>query len=275
MPVKPLQPREAIEGEIEFRRKLCEQQTGGKQYFEDEMSQERLVETLRSRMRTTQKDMKELWNIGVILNNYLEVGAERCQRSMAMEAMGLHGMATDLSEDMLKSKEFWAEKLGVRPEHVPGAVPADIHDLPFRDGTFDFVFCYEFLHHFPRPDEPIQEIARVLKPGGHFFFADEPFKKTLHLNLIKGRKLYSKGALRMGKLDQAIEYFLAEKRCNETEYGIIENDNITIQDWRRALKPFRQTRVTLRTVGDRWCTLDKPTIMHRLLGGQIRGVCQK
>ncbi|MFD8722479.1 methyltransferase domain-containing protein [Streptomyces sp. NPDC059629] len=43
-----------------------------------------------------------------------------------------------------------------------------VYDLPFRDGEFDIVVNREVLHLLPRPELPLAEIHRVLKPGGQF-----------------------------------------------------------------------------------------------------------
>ena len=44
----------------------------------------------------------------------------------------------------------------------------DVYDMPFEDGTFDLVCNREVLHLLPRPDIPVGQIFRVLKPGGTF-----------------------------------------------------------------------------------------------------------
>lgn len=46
------------------------------------------------------------------------------------------------------------------------AVKGDALDLPYDDGTFDFVIASEILEHVPQDDEAIDELVRVLKPGG-------------------------------------------------------------------------------------------------------------
>jgi ubiquinone/menaquinone biosynthesis C-methylase UbiE len=38
--------------------------------------------------------------------------------------------------------------------------------LPFRDDTFDFVFCVNALHHFDQPHVFVSEARRLLRPGG-------------------------------------------------------------------------------------------------------------
>ncbi|TDB83225.1 class I SAM-dependent methyltransferase [Actinomadura sp. KC216] len=43
---------------------------------------------------------------------------------------------------------------------------ADIYALPFRDSTFDACVTYNGLHCLPDPAAAVQELARVLRPGG-------------------------------------------------------------------------------------------------------------
>jgi SAM-dependent methyltransferase len=45
-------------------------------------------------------------------------------------------------------------------------VKADISDLPFPDNEFDFIICNHVLEHIPDDTKAMQEIYRVLAPGG-------------------------------------------------------------------------------------------------------------
>lgn len=45
-------------------------------------------------------------------------------------------------------------------------VLGDGQRLPFRDASFDTVFCSEVLEHVPEPGRLVLEVARILKPGG-------------------------------------------------------------------------------------------------------------
>ncbi len=45
-------------------------------------------------------------------------------------------------------------------------VVADAHKLPFGDASFETVVCSEMLEHADNPQKVIDEIKRVLKPGG-------------------------------------------------------------------------------------------------------------
>ena len=48
--------------------------------------------------------------------------------------------------------------------------PSD--DLPFESGEFTAVVCTTALHHFPDPVRSIEEMARVLAPGGRVVIGD-------------------------------------------------------------------------------------------------------
>ncbi len=45
-------------------------------------------------------------------------------------------------------------------------VKADICNLPFEDNTYQFILCNHVLEHIPDDTKAIQEIYRILKPGG-------------------------------------------------------------------------------------------------------------
>lgn len=45
-------------------------------------------------------------------------------------------------------------------------VKADICDLPFAENTYDFILCNHVLEHIPNDTKAMEELYRVLKPGG-------------------------------------------------------------------------------------------------------------
>jgi len=58
--------------------------------------------------------------------------------------------------------------------NVPGLdfVQGDAENLPFPDQSFDAVINIESSHCYPRFPRFLAEVTRVLRPGGHFLYAD-------------------------------------------------------------------------------------------------------
>lgn len=75
----------------------------------------------------------------------------------------------DLTPEMLSE----AERL--RANRAAGNVvfrQCDVHRLPFDDGSFDLVTCRRAAHHFSDIALALQEIRRVLRPGGRLVIDD-------------------------------------------------------------------------------------------------------
>jgi fatty-acid O-methyltransferase len=58
--------------------------------------------------------------------------------------------------------------------NLPGLefVQGDAENLPFADESFDAVINIESSHCYPRFARFVAEVARVLRPGGHFLYTD-------------------------------------------------------------------------------------------------------
>ncbi len=67
-------------------------------------------------------------------------------------------------------------------------VAGDFHDLPFRDGYFDFAYVSASLHHTLQPEDIISEMMRVLKPGGLFYCQREPCERMFCFYLFNANR---------------------------------------------------------------------------------------
>lgn len=85
--------------------------------------------------------------------------------------------------------------------HVIG----DVHRLPFRDGSFDLVFSQAVLEHVADPRWAVQEMVRVLKPGGTLHFVTA-FMQPVHMAPMHFFNMteYAAGMLVAGLLDDVV-----------------------------------------------------------------------
>ncbi len=77
--------------------------------------------------------------------------------------------AIDIDPDMIRRAERHPGAAGDDSIHFQ---VADAQHLPFADRSMDAVFNFGIIHHLEDWRQGIREIARVLKPGGLFFFEE-------------------------------------------------------------------------------------------------------
>lgn len=85
----------------------------------------------------------------------------------------------DIAEEYLKDYPTVERKL----------LQAD--DLKFKDNSIDLVTVVRVLHHLPDPSAEFAEIARIMEPGGYFFFEFANYSnfKNRVKHTLKGEKL--------------------------------------------------------------------------------------
>jgi SAM-dependent methyltransferase len=263
-------------GEVRFRRKLYEQQVEGERIFEDEFDATSIEAILRERMEETRRTLARLQEDGVVLEPFLEIGAERGQRSLVLENdLDRRGAALDLSLDLLRSCTHYAERFD-RPR-LPLRVCADAYRLPFRTGSLPFVFCYQTLHHFPALEPIVAEVHRVLAPGGRFFFAEEPYRRVARVPLLRAKGGVGKAP--RSRFRKLLRNVFVEERFNEEEFGVLENHDMALSQWKAAMAIFAEGSATLEL--DRFrvsATGRRNPFLYLalwLLGGRISGVYRK
>jgi ubiquinone/menaquinone biosynthesis C-methylase UbiE len=78
----------------------------------------------------------------------------------------------------------------------------DAEELPFKENTFDAVICFWSFHHILYPDKVLDEIKRVLKPGGFVLiatFKDVKFNFAAKLGDVASSKYYGYTTKRYSK----------------------------------------------------------------------------
>lgn len=264
-------------GEVEFRKKLSVQHVSGEKLLSEYYDKDEHDKILLERMEKTASDMRKL-QATIGLSPFIELGAERCQRSLVLaNDFNANGFAVDISFHQLRTAAHFAEKF--KKPKLPRRVCCDINNLPFRSGSVPFMFCYEFLHHFPSPKPILQQAHRVLS-NGVFFFNEEPFKRPKLVLFRQSQKIYAEGTLRKSKTRRFLESFFTEEYCDEREHGIIENDDISLNHWNESLSVFENREVEAYSLGNRLCSrldhgVSLKNLPNVLMGGGIRGICRK
>ncbi len=100
----------------------------------------------------------------------LGCGAGQLVMELALMAPGLHVTGIDLSEKLLEGARQSARRAGLQ-DRVDFRV-GNVEQLPFADQSLDSVISTGSLHHWSNPVAVLNEVDRVLKPGGAYFIFD-------------------------------------------------------------------------------------------------------
>jgi ubiquinone/menaquinone biosynthesis C-methylase UbiE len=102
-------------------------------------------------------------------NDVLEVAPGPGYFAVELARLGrYHIVGLDISETFVKIATENAKRAGVDVEFRHGNASA----MPFHSGSFDFIYCRAAFKNFNEPVRAIDEINRVLKPGGTAVIAD-------------------------------------------------------------------------------------------------------
>jgi ubiquinone/menaquinone biosynthesis C-methylase UbiE len=92
----------------------------------------------------------------------LEIGCGNGADGVKFAEHGAFYTGIDLTETAISATKRHFEILGLKGVFQIENAEA----LSFEDNSFDMVYSYGVLHHTPNPAKAIQEVHRVLKPGG-------------------------------------------------------------------------------------------------------------
>ena len=109
---------------------------------------ERLIKKIK---QIVKDDSKRVLDIGSGIGSY---------HSWQLVKHGFEVVATELCPEFLFSINYFTEDMFFE------RVISDGYVLPFRNNSFDIVFCKELIHHLDNPTMFLNEIWRVLKPNG-------------------------------------------------------------------------------------------------------------
>jgi len=99
----------------------------------------------------------------------LEIGCGPGVIATAMARKGVTVWAIDTLQEMVERTNAMAYRAGLRSR--VSAQVGHIHDVPFADATFELVVVIGVSEWLVSMTQPLREIFRVLKPGGHLIIS--------------------------------------------------------------------------------------------------------
>jgi ubiquinone/menaquinone biosynthesis C-methylase UbiE len=100
----------------------------------------------------------------------LELGCGEGNLTLELASRDVDMTAVDLSAERIERGRRRAKELGLQIQ--PNWIVADLNTFSLPKNKFDSVVAHDSLHHILHLGHLCEEVARALKPGGHFIVMD-------------------------------------------------------------------------------------------------------
>lgn len=212
--------------------------------------------------RTVQTMAKTLHNLDTN-TRVLDIGAGfgGAARYLA-KTFGCQVVALNLSEVENQRDREMNEQQGLQNKVT--VVDASFEAIPFEADHFDVVWSQDAILHSGDREKVLQEVDRVLKPGGQFVFTDpmqaddcpagvlEPILNRIYLSTLGSPKFYRQMAEKLGWTELS---FQESTHQLVNHYSRVLQETINKQE---DLKPF---------VSESYCERMKQGLNHWIQGG--------
>ena len=166
----------------------------------------------------------------------LDVGCGGGFLSNYLASKGWNVIGLDLSKESLEVAKTYDETKSA--QYILG----DAYKLPFSDNSFDVVTCMDFLEHVSEPLTVLNQIQRVLKPNGLFFFHTFNRNFLSWLMVIKGVEMFVKNT---PDHLHVLSLFIKPEELREA----LENLGFTIKELRGLRPQFNSSFRKMLTSG--------------------------
>ncbi|MFP4682665.1 MAG: SAM-dependent methyltransferase [Ectothiorhodospira sp.] len=199
----------------------------------------------------------------------LDVGAGYGGAARYLAAtFGCHVTALNLSEvENERDREMnKAQKL----DHLIEVWDGSFEDIRAEDNTFDIVWSQDAILHSGNRTKVVEEVARVLKPGGVFIFTDpmqaddapadrlQPIYDRIHLETLGSPGFYREAAKKVGL----------------EEIGFEDHTHQLPRHYGRVLKELESREDSLKgLISDEYISRMKKGLQHWVDGGKAGYLC--
>lgn len=135
----------------------------------------------------------------------LDAGCGSCAKSVLLASKGFRVTAVDCSAQALRLAE---ETIGIHGFHDRITLKQEnLLHLSFPNDSFQYVLCWGVLMHIPDLQQALNELARVVKPGG-FLVLSEGNVNSLQARMLRiVKRLLRRERAQVRSVPAGIEYF--------------------------------------------------------------------
>jgi SAM-dependent methyltransferase len=167
----------------------------------------------------------------------LEVGLGYGTLGQLIASRNADYYGADIAEGPVANMRRRLSWLGVPENH---AVQASVLDLPFPDSTFDHVYSIGCLHHTGDLERSVQEVHRVLVPGGRAVVMLYNRHSLRRLRYAAMRALHRK---RDGTLDDELR---GVYDAHDSGDAAPHTDFVSRRDVRRLFRDFARVKIDVQ-----------------------------
>ena len=262
----------------------------GTHFVEDAIDEKDFFEKFRAYRYRTE------WHIPLLVpfaeakdKQVLEIGTGNGAEAMMFASHGAHYTGVDLTDAALEATRRHLAVMGLTGRFQS----ENAERLSFADGSFDWVFSHGVLHHTPNTQTAINEVYRVLRPGGRaiiMLYHKHSFNYYIRIMVYMRLRVLFKILSRAGRWNRdrrAMNDALRGVRGNEDQQvWSIHYQNFLREGWRylRARNfvhhctdgpecpvAYAFSRAEARTLFSKFCNV-RTTVAHLPLKKYYQGI---
>lgn len=182
--------------------------------------------TREHRIGEMQEQANEVINYIKDGDTVLEIAPGAGYLSIELSKLGNYKITgMDISSDLVEICSKNAMQAGVQINFLQG----NVSNMPFQSNTFNFIICVLAFKNFKEPIKALEEMHRVLKPGGIVLIIDLNRKASLKATKKVAENMGLKGMMAYiaGAIQRSLAYSINEF---ETFISQTEFKEFTIKD---------------------------------------------